>query len=94
MTDAMYTVASYLKWTGVGLFGGAVAQAAQVPSGAIIGGLAGIIAAWITADGRRKDAAIADLKDRIRALEREREEADSSKSGTRDCRPVPPPASG
>lgn len=58
-------------WVAGGLFGGAVMDAAQIPWGAIVGGLAGIAAAYIGADGRRKSEKIAELKERVDHLERQ-----------------------
>lgn len=61
-----------IVWVAGGLLGGAVMDAAQVPWGAIIGGLAGVAAAWIGADGRRKADTIDDLRRKVDRLERDR----------------------
>lgn len=71
--DSYHPLVGPVVWIGGGVFGGLVMDAAQWPWGAILGGLAGIVAAWIGADGRRKGETIADLRARISRMEREQE---------------------
>lgn len=59
-------------WVAGGLLGGVVMDAAQIPWGAIVGGLAGVAAAWIGADGRRKADTIDELRRKVDRLERDR----------------------
>lgn len=68
---AYHPLLAPVAWIGGGLFGGVVMDASGMPWGAIVGGLAGIAAAYIGADGRRKSEKIAELKERVDHLERQ-----------------------
>ena len=68
--DSYHPLVGPVVWIGGGVFGGLVMDAAQWPWGAILGGLAGIVAAWIGADGRRKAETIDDPRRRLDRLRR------------------------
>ncbi len=68
-----HPMAAPLGWIGAGLLGDIVLSLGNWPWGAIVGGLAAVVAALINADARRKAETIADLRDRVHDLERERD---------------------